>query len=85
MAKSIGVVREKTLLRNIRTPPRGKTDGLIDPVVMKAITDREVAAGRMVENDDLRNLAASYVAVTTPEDTPKKSGGLLAGIKSWFR
>jgi len=63
----------------------GKTDGLIDPVVMKAITDREVAAGRMVENDDLRNLAASYVAVTTPEDTPEKSGGLLAGIKSWFR
>ena len=54
-----------------------KTDGILDPVVMKVITDREVAAGRMVENDDLRKLTAAYVAVTTPKDTPKKSGGLM--------
>jgi len=62
----------------------GKTDGLIDPIVMKAITDREVAAGRMLENDELRNLVAACTDVTTPEGRPKKSGGMLAGIKSWL-
>ena len=34
----------------------GKTDDHLDPVVVKAITDREVAADRMAENDELRKL-----------------------------
>jgi hypothetical protein len=35
----------------------GRTDGIIDPVVMRRITNREVAAGRMSPDDEMRKLA----------------------------
>src|SRR5262249_24188308 len=37
----------------IREAMIGRTDGLLDPMVMKRITAREVAAGRMTPDDEL--------------------------------
>jgi hypothetical protein len=37
----------------------GRTDGLLDPTVMKRITAREVAAGRMASDDGLHTLSVA--------------------------
>jgi hypothetical protein len=59
----------------------GRTDGIIDPVVMRRITEREVAAGRMAEDDDLRKLTIEYTA----KAAAGSQRGILSKIKSWFR
>jgi len=59
----------------------GRTDGLVDPAVMKRIADREVAAGRLQEDDELRKLTVKYGA-DVAETKPRT--GFLSSIKSWF-
>jgi len=39
------------------SPEAAGTDGLIDPKTLLLVTSREVLAGRMTENDELRILA----------------------------
>ena len=56
----------------------GRTDGLVDPVAMRRITDREVAAGRMSPDDEMRKLTQQYTSSASPKS------GLMTHVKSWF-
>jgi hypothetical protein len=56
----------------------GRANGLMDPMVMRRITDREVTAGRMSPDDELRTLALQYTSSTPPKRD------LMARVKLWF-
>jgi len=63
----------------------GRTDGQIDPNVMKKITDREVTAGRMAADDELHKLSVAGAEILGAHPDRKQSGGILSVIRSWFR
>jgi hypothetical protein len=62
----------------------GRSDNNVPPDKLAAITRREVAAGRMLPEDELHNLAAAGDAILTPRPAPPKTG-FGARIASWFK
>ena len=63
----------------------GRTDGQIDPTMMKRITDREVIAGRMAADDELHKLSVAGAEILGAHPNSKRPGGFLSTIRSWFR
>ena len=63
----------------------GRTDGLLQPDKIAAITRREVAAGRMSADDELHKLAVAGDMVLTPPRRESRKGGIGAWIASWFK
>lgn len=63
----------------------GRTDGIIPPDRMAAITRREVAAGRMSADDGLHKLAVAADTILTPPRREARKVGIGAWIASWFR
>jgi hypothetical protein len=55
----------------------------VDPRLIRLVTDREVAAGRMTEDDEVRKLAVAGDAVLTPK--PKEESGIVKGFRSLFK
>jgi hypothetical protein len=58
----------------------GRTDGIVDPVVMASITFREVRDGRMASDDEFHELAVSG-AKRLVQNKPT----FASRIRSWFR
>ena len=60
-------------------------DGLVDPTVMHAITAREVAEGRMAEDDEFHTLSVAGARVLGPSSERRAaSPGLLSKVRSLF-
>ena len=63
----------------------GRTDGIVDPSILRAITEREVVAGRMTSDNDLYELALAGASILTDKPQRANSRSLSSLIRRWFR
>jgi len=62
----------------------GRTDGIVPPDKVPEITAREVREGRLSADDEIHVWAVNVTNRTFPQPKAKKSGGVLATVRSWF-